>query len=83
MNQFDSAGFFRHGLYPLYQIILVGVGRISGQGMDSGTDEDSFAIQIYIASRPLAVLNNIPSWCTTGLVAYKEDVIFGVFESGF
>lgn len=34
MHEFDSAGFIGHELYPFYQAFLVGMGGISGEGIE-------------------------------------------------
>ena len=59
------------------------MGGIAGQLFYTGPDGDFSVFEMDVSFLPFTVLQDIRTWCSFGLVAYKKDIILRLFQTRF
>jgi hypothetical protein len=75
MNQLHRTGLFMHGRQPVNQAFLVGMGGVTGQGVDVRVDGFALAVQFDVPVWPLAVFLDGAPGSAGCLVSDEEDVV--------
>ena len=57
MHQLDRSRLGRHGFDPVDEALLVGVGRVAGQGMHLSVDGFAFTVEMDIATGVVGIIS--------------------------